>query len=59
MSGKGGVLTEIDKIITKARSVEKSGKDIGKLADGIRGRLLDQAQQLDDLIEPLRDGDED
>jgi hypothetical protein len=51
--------TEIDKIITKARSVEKSGKDIGKLADGIRGRLLDQAQQLDDLIEPLRDGDED
>jgi hypothetical protein len=51
--------TEIDKIITKARSVEKSGKDIGKLADNIRGRLIDQAQQLDDLIEPLRDGDED
>ncbi|NCG57075.1 MAG: hypothetical protein GWP35_09245 [Proteobacteria bacterium] len=49
--------TEIDKIITKARSVEKSGKDISKLADGIRGRLFDQAQQLDDLIDPLRDGD--
>ena len=49
--------TEIDKIITKARSVEKSGKDIGKLADNIRGRLIDQAQQLDDLIDPLRDGD--
>ena len=48
--------TEIDKIITKARSVEKSGKDIGKLADNIRGRLIDQAQQLDDLIDPLRDG---
>jgi hypothetical protein len=29
----------------------------GQLDDGIRGRLLDQAQQLDDLIEPLRDGD--
>jgi hypothetical protein len=51
--------TEIDKIITKARSVEKSGKDIGKLADNIRGRLFDQAQQLDDLIDPLRDGDGD
>ena len=51
--------TEIDKIITKARSVEKSGKDIGKLADGIRGRLLEQAQRLDDLIDPLRDGDGD
>jgi hypothetical protein len=36
--------------------VEKSGKDIGKLADNIRGRLIDQAQQLDDLIDPLRDG---
>ena len=49
--------TEIDKIITKARSVEKAGKDIGKSADNIRGRLFDQAQQLDDLIDPLRDGD--
>jgi hypothetical protein len=31
----------------------------GKLADNIRGRLRDQAQQLDDLIDPLRDEDGD
>ena len=45
----------IDKILTKARSVEKSGKDIAKLADDLRTKILNQTQELDDLIDPLRD----
>lgn len=45
----------IDKILTKARSVEKSGKDIAKLADDLRANILNQTQELDDLIDSLRE----
>ena len=45
---------EVEKILKKARTVENSGKDIAKLADSVRARILNQAQDLDDLIDPLR-----
>lgn len=45
---------EVERILKKARTVENSGKDIAKLADSVRARILNQAQDLDDLIDPLR-----
>lgn len=48
----------IDKILTKARSVERSGKDIAKLAGDLRTKILTHTQELDDLIDPLREADQ-